>query len=73
MKRLYLYIVNPFHENGHIFVCAIDYFCKSYTQLQRRAKALENCLNTGSVDRFVVRLSKIDEVQPVQGELPFNV
>ena len=54
MKRLYLYVVNPFHENGHIFVCAIDYFCKSYAQLQRRAKALESCLNTGSVDRFVV-------------------
>lgn len=71
MRRLYLYIVNPFRENGHIFVCAIDYFCKSYTQLQRRAKALESCLNTGSVDRFVVRLSKIEDVQPVQGELPF--
>lgn len=71
MKRLYLYVVNPFHENGHIFVCAIDYFCKSYTQLQRRAKALENCLNTGSVDRFIVCLSKIEEVQPFQGELPF--
>lgn len=71
MKRLYLYIVNPFHENGHVFVCAIDYFCKSHTQLQRRASALENCLNTGSVDRFVVRLSKIEEVQSFQGELPF--
>ena len=71
MKRLYLYVVNPFHENGHIFVCAIDYFCKSHAQLQRRAKALESCLNIGSVDRFVVRLSKIEEVQPVQGELPF--
>ena len=71
MKRLYLYIVNPFHENGYIFVCAIDYFCNSHIQLQRRAKVLESCLNTGSVDRFVVRLSKIEEVQPVQGELPF--
>lgn len=71
MKRLYLYIVNPFHENGYIFVCAIDYFCKSYTQFQRRAKALEKCLNVGSVDRFVVRLSKIEDVQLVQGELPF--
>lgn len=71
MKRLYLYIVNPFHENGHIFVCAIDYFCRSHIQLQRRAKALERCLNIGSVDRFVVLLSKIEEVQLVQGELPF--
>ena len=71
MKRLYLYVVNPFHENGHIFVCAIDYFCKSYAQFQRRAKALEKCLNVGSVDRFVVRLSKIEDVQPVQCELPF--
>jgi hypothetical protein len=71
MKKLYLYIVNPFREGGYIFVCAIDYFCKSYAQLHRRAKALESCLNTGSVDRFVVRLSKIEEVQPVQGELPF--
>lgn len=71
MKRLYLYIVNPFHEDDYIFVCAIDYFCKSHVQLERRARALENCLNTGSVDRFVVRLSKIEEVQPVQGELPF--
>ena len=71
MKRLFLYIVNPFHENGYIFVCAIDYFCKSHIQLQRRAKALENCLNASSVDRFIVRLSKIDEVRPVQGELPF--
>jgi hypothetical protein len=52
-------------------VCAIDYFCNSYAQLQRRAKVLESCLNTGSVDRFIVRLSKIEEVQPVQGELPF--
>lgn len=71
MKRLYLYIVNPFHEDGYVFVCAIDYFCNSYVQLQRRAKALENCLNTGSVDRFVVRLSKIEKVQSFQGELPF--
>lgn len=71
MKRLYLYVVNPFHENGHIFVCAVDCLCKSHIQLQRHARALENCLNTGSVDRFVVRLSKIEEVQPVQGELPF--
>lgn len=71
MKRLYLYVASPFCENSYIFVFAIDYFCKSYAQLQRRAKALESCLNTGSVDRFVVRLSKIEEVQPVQGELPF--
>lgn len=71
MKKLYLYVVNPFHENGHTFICAIDYYCKSYAQLQRRANALENCLNIGSVDRIVVRLSKIEDVQPVQGELPF--
>ena len=54
MKRLYLYVVNPFHENGHIFVCAIDYFCKSHAQLQRRAKALESCLNTGSVELSLI-------------------
>ena len=72
MKRLYIYIVNPSHENGHIFVCAIDYFCKSYAQLQLRARALESCLNTGSVDRFVVRLSKIEEVRHVRAAPPLS-
>lgn len=71
MKRLYLYVVNPFHDHGHIFVCALDYFCRSQSELQQRAIALEKCLNTRSVDKFVVRLSKIEDVQPVQGELPF--
>ena len=71
MKRLYLYVVNPFHDHGHIFVCALDYFCRSQFELQRRAIALEKCLNVKSVDKFVVRLSKIEDVQPVQGELPF--
>ena len=71
MKRLYLYVVDPFHDHGHIFVCAMDYFCKSHAELQRRATALEKCLNVKSVDKFIVRLSKIDEVQPVQGKLPF--
>lgn len=71
MKRLYLYVVNPFHDYGHIFVCALDYFCRSQFELQRRAIALEKCLNTRSVDKFVVRLSKIEDVQPVQVEPPF--
>ena len=71
MKRLYLYVVDPFHDHSHIFVCAMDYFCKSHAELQRRATALEKCLNVKSVDKFIVRLSKIEEIQPVQGELPF--
>lgn len=71
MKRLYLYVVNPFHDHGHIFVCAMDYFCRSRAELQRRATALEKCLNVKSVDKFIVRLSRIEEVQPVQGEFPF--
>ena len=71
MKRLYLYIVNPFYDYGHIFVCAMDYFCKSHAELQRRAVALEKALNVKSVDKYIVRLSKIEDVQPVQGELPF--
>lgn len=71
MKRLYLYVVNPFHDHGHIFVCALDYFCRSQSELQRRAVALEKALNVKSVDKYIVRLSKIEDVQPVQGELPF--
>lgn len=71
MKRLYLYVVDPFHDHGHIFVRAMDYFCKSHAELQRRATALEKCLNVKSVDKFIVRLSKIEEVQPIQGEFPF--
>ena len=71
MKRLYLYVVNPFHDHGHIFVCALDYFCRSQSELQRRAAALEKALNVKSVDKYIVRLSKIEDVQPVQGELPF--
>ena len=71
MKRLYLYVVDPFHNHGYVFVCAMDYFCKSHAELQRRAIALEKCLNVKSVDKFIVRLSKIEEVQPVQGKLPF--
>ena len=71
MKRLYLYVVNPFHDYGHIFVCAMDYFFKYHAELQRRAVALEKALNVKSVDKYIVRLSKIEDVQPVQGELPF--
>ena len=40
-------------------------------ELQRRAIALEKALNVKSAERYVVRLSRIEDVQPIQGELPF--
>jgi len=42
-------------------------------ELQRRAIALEAALNVKSAERYVVRLSRIEESQPVQGELSFDV
>ena len=61
MKRLYLYVVDPFHDHGHIFVCAMDYFCKSHAELQRRATALEKCLNVNPVKSNTYDTYRVDE------------
>lgn len=71
MKELYLYIVNPFSEIGYVPVLTLYYYCRSRLELHRRAIALEKALNVKSAERYVVRLSRIEDVQPVQGELPF--
>lgn len=71
MKELYLYIVNPFSEIGYVPVLTLYYYCRSRLELQRRAIALEKALNVKSAEKYVVRLSRIEDVQPVQGELPF--
>lgn len=71
MKELYLYIVNPFSETGYVPVLTLYYYCRSRLELQRRATALEKALNVKSAEKYVVRLSRIEDVQPVQGELPF--
>lgn len=71
MEELYLYIVNPFSETGYVPVLTLYYYCRSQLELQRRAVALEKALNVKSAERYVVRLSRIEDVQPVQGELPF--
>jgi hypothetical protein len=71
MKELYLYIVNPFSKDGHIPVLTLYYYCRTQAELQRRAIALEKALNVKSAEKYIVRLSRIEDVQPVQGELPF--
>ena len=71
MKELYLYIVNPFSETVYIPVLTLYYYCHTRMELQRRAIALEKALNVKSAERYVVRLSRIEDVQPIQGELPF--
>lgn len=71
MKELYLYIVNPFSETGYIPVLTLYYYCRTRMELQRRAIALEKALNVKSAERYVIRLSRIEDVQPIQGELPF--
>lgn len=71
MKELYLYIVNPFSETGYVPVLTLYYYCRSRLELKRRAIALEKVLNVKSAERYVVRLSRIEDVQPIQGELPF--
>ena len=71
MKELYLYIVNPFSETGYVPVLTLYYYCRSRLELERRAIALEKALNVKSAERYVVRSSRIEDVQPIQGELPF--
>lgn len=71
MKELYLYIVNPFSETGYVPVLTLYYYCRSRLELQRRAIALEKALNVKSAEKYVVRLSRIEDVQPIQGEFPF--
>lgn len=71
MKELYLYIVNPFSETGYVPVLTLYYYCRSRLELQRRAIALEKALNVKSAERYVVRMSRIEDVQPIQGKLPF--
>lgn len=71
MKELYLYIVNPFSETGYIPVFTFYYYCRTQVELQRRAIALEKALNVKSAEKYIVRLSRIEENQPVQGEFPF--
>lgn len=71
MKELYLYIVNPFSETGYVPVLTLYYYCRSRMELQRRAVALEKALNVKSAEKYIVRLSRIEDVQPIQGKLPF--
>lgn len=71
MKELYLYIVNPFSEIGYVPVLTLRYYCRSQLELQRRAVALEKALNVKSAEKYIVRSSRIEDVQPIQGKLPF--
>ena len=60
MLNLYVYVFNPFKPCSYEFICTYRVNCHSATVAQRRARVLEKCLNTSSVDRYVVRLSKIE-------------
>ena len=61
MLNLYVYVFNPFKPCSHEFICTYRVNCRSATVAQRRARVLEKCLNTNSIDLYVVRLSKIRE------------
>jgi hypothetical protein len=61
MLNLYVYVFNSFKSCPYEFVFTYRINCHSSTIAQRRARALEKCLNTNSIDRYVVLLSKIRE------------
>lgn len=73
MQNLYVYAVNPFSDLGYDFIFTYYTTIPSPTKLQRRALALEKCLNISSKCRYIVRLSKIEENHSVgkQVEFPF--
>ena len=61
MLNLYVYVFNPFKPCSYEFVFTYRVNCRFATAAERRARVLERCLNTNSIDRYLVRLSKIEE------------
>jgi hypothetical protein len=68
-----VYVFNPFKPCSYEFVFTYRVNCRSTTVAERRARVLERCLNTNSIDRYLVRLSKIKEclVSCEDAKLPF--
>ena len=73
MLNLYVYVFNPSEPCSYEFIFTYRINCCSAMAAQRRARVLEKCLNTGSVDRYLVLFSKIKEdlVSDNDVELPF--
>lgn len=59
MLNLYVYVFNPFKPYPYEFIFTYRVNCRSTTAAERRARVLEKCLNTNSIDHYLVRLSKI--------------
>ena len=73
MLNLYVYVFDPLKPCSYEFVFTYRVNCCSATVAQRRARVLEKCLNIGSVNRYLVRFSKIKEglISNEDVKLPF--